>query len=81
MMVLILCIDVLGSIPFANLRFKQRPIRFATIKVLNVVLTILFNLFFFLACPWLQAKYPDAFSWFTLDRGIDYILISTSRRR
>ncbi|HHU97950.1 MAG: oligosaccharide flippase family protein [Bacteroidota bacterium] len=76
MMVLILCIDVLGSIPFANLRFKQRPIRFATIKVLNVVLTILFNLFFFLACPWLQGKYPDAFSWFTLDRGIDYILIS-----
>lgn len=75
-LVLILCFDVLGSIPFANLRFKQRPIRFAFIKVANVVLTILFNLFFFLACPWLQTKFPDAFSWFTLERGIDYILIS-----
>lgn len=75
-LVLILCFDVLGSIPFANLRFKQRPIRFAFIKVANVVLTILFNLFFFLACPWLQSKFPDAFSWFTLERGIDYILIS-----
>ena len=64
MLVLILCFDVLG------------PIRFAFIKVANVVLTILFNLFFFLACPWLQTKFPDAFSWFTLERGIDYILIS-----
>ena len=75
-LVLILCFDVLGSIPFANLRFKQRPIRFAFIKIANVVLTILFNLFFFLACPWLQMKFPDTFSWFTLERGIDYILIS-----
>lgn len=76
MMVVILCFDVLGSIPFANLRFKQRPIRFAVIKIANVLLTILFNLFFFLACPWLQSRFPDAFSWFTLDNGIDYILIS-----
>src|SRR5690554_206799 len=79
-LVLILCFDVLGSIPFANLRFKQRPIRFAFIKVANVVLTILFNLFFFLACPWLQTKFPDAFSWFTLERGIDYILDRKSTR-
>ncbi len=75
-LVVILCIDVLGTIPFAKLRFKNRPIRFASIKIINVVLTILFNLFFFLACPWLQAKYGAAFSWFSLDKGVDYILIS-----
>ncbi len=75
-LVVILCIDVLGTIPFAKLRFKNRPIRFALIKLLNVVLTILFNLFFFLACPWLQTKFPDTFSWYNINNGVDYILIS-----
>lgn len=76
MMVLILCFDVVGSIPFANLRFKKRPIRFAAIKLVNVGLTILINLFFFLACPLLQERFPDAFAWFDLSRGVDYILIA-----
>ena len=76
LLVIILCFDVLGAIPFANLRFKKRPVRFATIKMANVVLTILFNLFFFLACPRLQTLFPGAFAWFDIRKGVDYILIS-----
>lgn len=76
LLVIILCFDVLGAIPFANLRFKKRPIRFAMIKLTNVVLTILFNLFFFLACPRLQTIFPETFSWFNLSHGVDYVLIS-----
>lgn len=76
MLVVILCFDVLGAIPFANLRFKKRPIRFAVIKIANVALTILFNLFFFLACPWLRTIFPETFSWFDIGRGVDYVLIS-----
>lgn len=76
LMVIILCFDVIGAIPFANLRFKQRPVRFALIKIANVVITILFNLFFFLLCPWLKTRYPDTFSWFNLERGVDYVLLS-----
>ncbi|MDD4800613.1 MAG: oligosaccharide flippase family protein [Proteiniphilum sp.] len=76
LMVLILCFDVVGTIPFANLRYKKRPIRFAAIKLVNVVLTILINLFFFLACPLLQESFPDLFEWFDLNRGVDYILIA-----
>lgn len=76
LLVIILCVDVLGAIPFANLRFKKRPVRFALIKMLNVGLTILLNLFFFLACPLLQSMFPDAFAWFDLNKGVDYILIS-----
>lgn len=75
-MVIVLCFDILGTIPFANLRFKNRPIRFALIKIINVLLTIIFNLFFFLLCPLLKTKFPDTFSWFDIDRGVDYILIS-----
>lgn len=76
LLIIILCVDVIGTIPFAKLRFKNRPIRFASIKIINVVLTILFNLFFFLACPWLQTKFPGTFSWFDINNGVDYILIS-----
>lgn len=76
LLVIILCIDVLGAIPFANLRFKKRPVRFAMIRVVNVVLTILFNLFFFLVCPRLQALFPEVFAWFDINKGVDYILIS-----
>lgn len=76
LLVIILCVDVIGTIPFANLRFKKRPIRFASIKIINVVLTILFNLFFFLLCPILKTLSPELFSWFDINRGVDYILIS-----
>src|SRR5690554_3604224 len=76
LLIIILCVDVIGTIPFAKLRFKNRPIRFASIKIINVVLTILFNLFFFLACPRLQTKFPDLFSWFDINNGVAYILIS-----
>lgn len=76
MLVIILCFDVLGAIPFANLRFKKRPMRFAVIKLINVVMTILFNLFFFLMCPKLQVIFPEAFSWFDISHGVDYVLIS-----
>ena len=76
LLVMILCFDVLGAIPFANLRLKKRPVRFALIKMTNVLLTILFNLFFFLASPWLQTKFPGTFAWFDISRGVDYILIS-----
>lgn len=76
LLIIILGLDTLSAIPFAYLRFQKRPIRFATIQILNVVITITMNLFFFLACPWLAVKFPDAFSWFNLNRGVDYILIS-----
>ena len=76
LLVIILCFDVLGAIPFANIRFKKRPKWFAFIKILNVVLTIAFNLFFFLLCPWLKTKFPDTFSWFDINKGVDYILFS-----
>lgn len=76
LLIIILCVDVIGTIPFAKLRFNNRPIRFASIKIINVVLTILFNLFFFLACPWLQIKFPNTFSWFDINNGVDYILIA-----
>ena len=76
LLIIILGLDTLSAIPFAFLRYQKRPIRFATIQVLNVLITIAFNLFFFLACPWLAVKFPGAFFWFDIGKGVDYVLIS-----
>ena len=76
MLILILTLDVLGAIPFAFLRFSKRPLKFAFLKLLNVVLIIAFNLFFFKLAPWLANYYPELFSWYDISNGIDYILLS-----
>ncbi len=76
MLILILMFDVLGAIPFAYLRFSKRPLKFAFLKLLNVILIIAFNLFFFKLAPWLANYYPNMFSWYDISNGIDYILFS-----
>lgn len=76
MLIVILMVDVVGAIPFAYLRFSKRPLKFAFLKLLNVLLIIVFNLFFFKIAPWLANYYPDLFSWYDISNGIDYILLS-----
>lgn len=44
-------IDAFTNIPFAYLRYKKRPYKFAGIKLLNVGINIGLNLFFLLCCP------------------------------
>ena len=44
----ILLLDALVIIPFAWLRAKERPIKYAVIKITNVAINIGLNLFFFL---------------------------------
>lgn len=72
----ILGVDVSAALPFAYLRFQKRPVKFAFVKMLNVVLTILFNLFFFLLCPWLAEISPALWGWYDIKNGVDYILYS-----
>lgn len=74
-------IDAFSNIPFAYLRFKNRAMRFAVIKLLNVGVTIGLNLFFLLACPFLMRHCPETVSWFYLpaggeDFGIGWIFVA-----
>ena len=48
--VLIVASDAIMQIPFARLRQKNNAKKFATIKFLNVITTILLNIFFFIIC-------------------------------
>lgn len=64
MMVVVVALDSFQSIPFAYLRYKKRPVKFAAIKLINIVGNIGLNLFFLLLCPWLHVHAPGWISWF-----------------
>lgn len=74
----IIATDALSAIPFAYLRQQQKPIRFSLLKILNVSINILFNLFFFLVCKKnYDAGYPNFFaSIYNPDIGIGYAFLS-----
>lgn len=50
---LILAFDCLAELPFARLRLEQRPVRFVVIRLTNISINILMNLFWLLFCPWM----------------------------
>ena len=58
-MAMVVAIDAFQCIPFAYLRYQKRPIKFAALKLLFVVLNITLNLIFFLLLPALYKTYPD----------------------
>lgn len=58
-MAMTVAIDAFQCIPFAYLRYKKKPIKFAALKMLFIVMNILLNLVFFVALPALYASYPD----------------------
>ncbi|MDB4584677.1 polysaccharide biosynthesis C-terminal domain-containing protein [Draconibacterium sp.] len=74
---IILAIDAVTAIPFAQLRLKNRPIKFAFIKLVNIGANISFNLFFLLLCPKL-AQNSDSFihAIYSPEIGVGYVFIS-----
>ena len=77
MMILVVALDSFQCVPFAYLRYKKRPIKFAAIKMLNIIGNICLNLFFLLLCPWLYVHAPETVSWFYHpDYLVGYIFVS-----
>lgn len=74
----ILVLDALVVIPFSKLRAEQKATKFALIKIGNVVVNVILNLFFLLLLPYLSQVYPQSF-WSSLyipNFEIAYILIA-----
>ena len=69
--------DALAALPFAKLRLENRPIRFAVIKIVSVLINISIILFFLLLCPFLV---ENDFEWVTTiyEKGkqLDYVFIA-----
>lgn len=69
--------DAFTAIPFSYLRFRHKPLKFATLKLLGIGLNIGLNLFFILLCPWLMKTAPGTVSWFyDPTYSIGYIFLS-----
>lgn len=71
---LIVAFDAITAIPFAKLRQENKAIKFAIIKIGNILINIGFNLFFFLVCKnaesgWLSNIYNE-------DIGVGYAFLS-----
>ncbi|MGB5554448.1 MAG: oligosaccharide flippase family protein, partial [Flavobacteriaceae bacterium] len=76
--IFILSLDALVIIPFAWLRANERPMRYAVIKILNVVINFGLNVFFLFLLPKVVQGNPDSiFSWMYIpDFQISYIIIA-----
>ena len=72
----ILLLDALVIIPFAWLRAAERPMRYAIIKILNVIINLGLNIFFLLALPNLIAENSLLEVVYRPDFEISYIFIA-----
>ncbi|MEJ8756447.1 polysaccharide biosynthesis C-terminal domain-containing protein [Pontibacter sp. H259] len=77
----ILAIDAIVAIPFAWLRLQNKAVKFASIKMANIVITVVANLFFLWFCreiyngTFLQGLRPFVTTIYDPDFGIGYIFI------
>lgn len=77
MMAIAVAIDAFTAIPFSYLRYRRRPMRFASVKLINIGLNIGLNLFWILLCPWLDAQAPGCVAWcWNASFGIGYIFLA-----
>ncbi|HEY4652555.1 MAG TPA: polysaccharide biosynthesis C-terminal domain-containing protein [Pontibacter sp.] len=77
----ILAIDAIVAIPFAWLRLQGKAVKFASIKMANIVITVLANLFFLWFCreiyngAFLQGLRPFVTAVYNPEFGIGYIFL------
>ena len=74
----ILAFDALVIIPFSKLRAEQRPIRYSVLKISNVLIYLLLNVFLLAILPNLAQSNPQGFwsSFYVADYQIGYVFLS-----
>lgn len=74
----ILTLDALVIIPFSKLRAEKKPMKYAAIKMINVLINLLLNVFFLAFLPNLAANKPNGFlsSIYIDNFQIGYIFVS-----
>jgi O-antigen/teichoic acid export membrane protein len=75
--VLIVGLDAIVSIPFARLRQRNQALKFAVVKLLNILINILCNFFFLLLCPYLvRHGYDVPRIIYNPSGGVGYVFLS-----
>lgn len=72
-MAIIVGLDAFQSILFARLRYENRPIKFAALKLLFIFMSIGMNLFIFLLAPKLKVSCPSLMGWYENAYQVGYI--------
>jgi O-antigen/teichoic acid export membrane protein len=74
----ILIFDAVAAIPFAKLRAEDKALRFAGVKITEIMISVLLSLFFIIYCPKTYAENPQ--SWvaqvYSPNIGIGYVFIA-----
>ncbi len=74
---LIMGIDTLSVLPFARLRLENKPLQFASLKILNILVNIGVLIFFLEGCAWFVANgYADLFAFYDPKWNLDYVFIA-----
>ncbi len=75
---LIIAVDAFVSIPFAKLRLENKALKFAIIRLINILIIVFLNLYFLVFCPFLHESYPNHFllNFYKLNYGIEYSFIA-----
>lgn len=77
--ILIVATDAIMAIPFARLRLNNNAKRFATIKLINVVVNIFISVFYFIICKNAFQQEPDSFlgKWYNPEIGVGYAFLAS----
>lgn len=62
MMMIVVAMDAIQSIPFAYLRYRKRPLKFAALKLLFIVLNIALNLIYYVGLKGTDVGYAFLFN-------------------
>lgn len=74
---IILGVDAICAIPFVKLRKENKAMRFATFKLINVLINIFFTIVFLVVFPWVDMHLVSLPSYIYSPRiGIGYIFIA-----
>jgi O-antigen/teichoic acid export membrane protein len=74
----IIAFDTLTALAFAKLRYEGRPVKFAVVRVLGIVVNIGFTYFFLSVCPRLQAADSNSFIgvYYHAENRVGYVVLA-----
>jgi len=70
--ILIIFFDAICAIPFVKLRNDNKALKFATLKILNVVVNVALNVVLLIILPWMSGK----FHVFHFELNVKYVFIA-----
>jgi O-antigen/teichoic acid export membrane protein len=71
----VLAADAISALPFALLRQQQRALRFVSIRMVNISINVLLNLFFLVICPQYETSSDFIKAVYNSNIGVGYVFI------